>query len=1056
MQRFNDLIKGLTGLTITLVLVIGVPTGLIAAIGSPLPTAWPGIDTISRHVTDGNITDAFIIKLLATIVWVAWAQLTAATISEYVSILRGKAASRAPALPAVRLLAAKLATWTTLVVTAIAPIRPALAVPLQPVSAIAMPLAPDATSHNGPVSPQAVSAPAVADGKYRTQRGDTWWDISERLLGNGIRWNEIRSLNLDARMPDGDVIAAHTDIVKPGWMLSVPADANLPGNAEQPADDIAEAVTVVVEGGDHFWSIAEEALTDAWGRSPTDAEIAPYWVELVAANKERLLPPKDPNLIYPDQTFIVTDTPRNPDLAADLNGADVLKPPPVVIEEPGRQAPEQSATPATQGEAQPETGVPSESLERPNPTMAPAEVTTETRSPVGGEDRSRIGGLIEDAKPIAAVASGLALLGTALLFTLRRLRHIQAARRRPGSTIDPPDDEAAAFEERIRAIATDGEDVRYLAAANAYLSHQLENASTPIPSLIAARAGKFGLEFLLDEPCKPVDGFIAVNDDETTWRLRADIDARIMESEVTDAHPFAPALSVAGTTEGGALLLDLEQLGAVAIEGHPERVADFQRGLVASVCVAPWAAQCEIVTIGIDGMQGEHLSRLTIPQDPRAWAAQTSEEMTGIARSLDRSPYEERIDHGSVYYPTIVFVGPDEPLAAIGQHLAPIAQLAYAPLVVVSAHPLTSEYRILLHDDTATLEPFGLGFDPVTLPAEDLAAIDHLISNATETEASPPAEDWANDVAEADHAGSNGQVAPDIADAAPPVSANASEPPIAVNAESAPSEATVDAIAAILGPKPIEVRILGRQAAIEGLRGDAAPKVRAIIAYLAFHGEVVGRRLRDEFWPGSDSRQACDNAMVKIRSLLGIGTEDQQRLETIRATSSYRVSDEVGLDWHRVEQLTEASKNQLPADEAAYLDAACEMIDGHVAADAKPDLYGWLLREPTNYTLIETTLIDAAHRRGQLALSSGDVERANWAAQKGLEIVEGQEAMYRMKMKAASEAGDVDGVNTAYRHARRAAESYGFDEGVQPETQELYDKLTRAGKHSRDSDSARW
>jgi len=183
--------------------------------------------------------------------------------------------------------------------------------------------------------------------------------------------------------------------------------------------------------------------------------------------------------------------------------------------------------------------------------------------------------------------------------------------------------------------------------------------------------------------------------------------------------------------------------------------------------------------------------------------------------------------------------------------------------------------------------------------------------------------------------------------------------------------------------------------------------------------------------------------MVKIRSLLGIGTDNQQRLETLRATSSYRVSDEVGLDWHRVEQLIEASKNQPPADEAAYLDAACEMIDGHVAADAKPDLYGWLLREPTNYTLIETTLIDAAHRRGQLALGAGDVERANWAAQKGLEIVEGQEAMYRMKMKAASDAGDIDGVNTAYRHAQLAAESYGYDEEVQPETQELHDELTR-------------
>ena len=62
--------------------------------------------------------------------------------------------------------------------------------------------------------------------------------------------------------------------------------------------------------------------------------------------------------------------------------------------------------------------------------------------------------------------------------------------------------------------------------------------------------------------------------------------------------------------------------------------------------------------------------------------------------------------------------------------------------------------------------------------------------------------------------------------------------------------------------------------------------------------------------------------------------------------------------------------------------------------------------------------------------------------------------MYRMRMEAASEAGDLDGVNSAYREALRAAESYGYDEEVQPETQALFEKLTRAGRAARSSDSA--
>lgn len=1033
-QRLSDLTKGILGLAATLALLVGVPLALAAAIGWPLPTAWPDLDTVGRHVTNGDIPDPFVIKLIATIVWVAWAQLAAATLVEYTSILRGKAATRTPALPAVRLLAAKLATWTTLIVSAIAPMRPALAAPLHPVAAAAI-VPTVAQSASDPVPSFLLDEPAaLATAKYRTERGDTWWDIAETLLGDGMRWHEIRNLNLDRPMPDGTVVTAQTDMVNPGWHLTVPAESQLPPN-NKPSEG-ADAGTVVVEPGDHFWAIAEETLTQAWGRSPTDAEIAPYWVELVQANEDRLLPPEDPNLIYPDQTFVLPEPPPGQRIAVDLNGTSVLDPPPAVVVEPASEE-----QPPPREVAEDETADPAAESSNAEVPQAPS-VPAENQTPDGGGGLAE---LLDEAKPIGVVAAGLAFLGGALLFTLRRLRRIQAARRRPTATIDPPDNEAAAVEQRIRAISTDGEDVRYLAAANAYLSHKLEHAVTPVPSIIAAMAGEFGLEFLLDEPCEPVDGFDVSTEDKTAWRLQAHVDVEMMEqATVDDAHPFAPALCVAGSTPAGSILLDLEQLAAVSVEGAPDQVLDLQRALVASACVAPWAEQCEIVTIGIDGIGSEHLSRATTPDEPHPWAQQLATRMTGIARNLDRSPYEERIAHGEVHYPTIVFIGPDSSLAGIAQHLGPVAQLAYAPLVVVAGHALAGGYRISLADSEGILEPFGLAFEPVRLPAEDLAAIDRLVANASETTASPPATEWAEEIAQTDRVPSNGLGQPEASDEAAHEPEVRDEGGTVVRAE--PSHATIDAISAILEPKPIEVRILGRQACIAGLGGDPTPKIGAIIAYMAFQREVVGQRLRDEFWPGSDNRQACDNAMVKARALLGTTTDGTQRLETIRATNSYRISDEVGLDWQRVEALIAASKDQPPADEAAYLDAACELIDGHVAADARTDLYGWLLRDPTTYTLIETTLVDAAHRRGQLALASGDVERANWAAQKGLEIVEGQESMYRMKMEAASEAGDLDGVNAAYRQAQRAAESYGFDEEVQPETHALFEKLTRGGR----------
>ena len=51
-----------------------------------------------------------------------------------------------------------------------------------------------------------------------------------------------------------------------------------------------------VECGDHPWSIAEETLAEAWGRTPSDAEIAPYWRQLLDLNA---LP--DPDLVFRGQ-----------------------------------------------------------------------------------------------------------------------------------------------------------------------------------------------------------------------------------------------------------------------------------------------------------------------------------------------------------------------------------------------------------------------------------------------------------------------------------------------------------------------------------------------------------------------------------------------------------------------------------------------------------------------------------------------------------------------------------------------------------------------------------
>lgn len=64
-----------------------------------------------------------------------------------------------------------------------------------------------------------------------------------------------------------------------------------------PENELGE---VVVAPGDHLWSIAERTLTTRLGRAPSDAEVVPFWLQLIEVNRDRVA---DPDLIFVDQVL---------------------------------------------------------------------------------------------------------------------------------------------------------------------------------------------------------------------------------------------------------------------------------------------------------------------------------------------------------------------------------------------------------------------------------------------------------------------------------------------------------------------------------------------------------------------------------------------------------------------------------------------------------------------------------------------------------------------------------------------------------------------------------
>ena len=68
--------------------------------------------------------------------------------------------------------------------------------------------------------------------------------------------------------------------------------------------EVSTAATVVVEKGDHLWSISASHLEGASAKEPSAAEITPVWVEVIETNRDRLRS-GDPDLIYPGETIVM-------------------------------------------------------------------------------------------------------------------------------------------------------------------------------------------------------------------------------------------------------------------------------------------------------------------------------------------------------------------------------------------------------------------------------------------------------------------------------------------------------------------------------------------------------------------------------------------------------------------------------------------------------------------------------------------------------------------------------------------------------------------------------
>ncbi len=224
MRHRGDIGRGLASLLGLIVVLVGVPTALIALGGGPASIASGGHGFLSG--LRGPVTDSALLQAASLFCWLLWALFVLAVVTELIRHMpgfRGQAVEGRPSLrvPGLQGLARTLVLTSMLLVSPRGMARSGPGAPLPPLPEPMLVVAHRAREMRP-------ATPAEQEGvRYVVQRYDSPWRIAERHLGDGTRWREIRDEHgrslVHAHQPGARTIFA-------GEVLLLPADAEIPAS----------------------------------------------------------------------------------------------------------------------------------------------------------------------------------------------------------------------------------------------------------------------------------------------------------------------------------------------------------------------------------------------------------------------------------------------------------------------------------------------------------------------------------------------------------------------------------------------------------------------------------------------------------------------------------------------------------------------------------------------------------------------------------------------------------------------------------------------------------
>jgi LysM domain len=774
----------------------------------------------------------------------------------------------------------------------------------------------------------------------------------------------------------------------------------------------------LVQRGDTLWDLADHYLGD--GRR---------YPQLYEASKTTEQPDgrhlTDPDEIDIGWTITIPGGPAEPaGTRAPIDRAEPSPAPTPTINPADPSNERQRQLPASPGNQSAVIGADQEVRAVPNPSIG-NEVDADSVEDETTRALRTLGG-------IGAVLAG------GLLVYIAAQRARWQRHRAPGQRIAVPSAEAATTEDALRRIEH-SKTLDEVNRALRTLAARCAVSGAALPSIRFARLIDGQFELYLTEAALLPGPFLPTAN-QTLWVLDAEGEILDADQAANYPAPYPALVTVGHDSDGGLILVDLEQIGALAIDvTEPVQTAEIMAGLAAELATSLWSDDLRVTTVGTFQDLGEVLDHGRIRHVDGT--AELIDQLLTEAMSRADADRKAFSDAGASNLPDV--------------RLAGVAEGSWAPDVLLVASPLTAEQQerlaLLVEEEPrvavaavinggppltewairrdhasgehAVLEPVGLGIAPQRISSQDFPRVLDLLRVA-DAPAEAPEQSWVVDLSTerpfADEVAQPAEHESRVTEEGPPSDARGHEV-TAEGAKHAPMVAVLGSVEIQHAPPLVEPNKRGQ--------------LTALAAYLALCPAQNHEAVDEALWPGTRVALATRNtAMTKLRNWLG--TDDQGTDYVPRATSDgYRLHPAIRTDWQIFQELLPSGPAKATT---ADLVAALELVRDQPFKGVNPRKYIWA--ERLQQEMI-SAIGDVADELARRALRADDHRTALFATMTGLTAEPGSEVLWRHRLRAHHAANDLAALQQAITQLTILADDLGSD--LEDETTQLINQLLK-------------